>query len=80
MAATALSALAAGILGWWLAQRGDLSLVGELAHRVPADRHVPFLADVWAHSASYVVGGMGGIVLMAFVWRARETSAINKTQ
>src|SRR5262245_25580169 len=41
----AACALLAGILGWVLASNGAVVLVGPIARRVPADRHVPFLAD-----------------------------------
>jgi hypothetical protein len=71
LAVTAACALVAGVTGWLLASRGDVSLAGGLARAVPADRHVPFLAALWAHSTSYLVGGIGGIVLMVRVWRAR---------
>src|SRR5437763_170126 len=60
LAVTAACALAAGITGWLLARSGAVILVGPIADELPADRHVPFLADVWAHSASYLVGFVGG--------------------
>ena len=34
-----------------------------------------FLADLWAHSASYLVGFVGGIVLLVRVWRSRGRAA-----
>lgn len=67
----ALSVIA-GVVGWQLARLGWVSLVGPLAHSVPADRQVPFIADLWAHSASYLAGFIGGIVLMIRVWRSRK--------
>jgi hypothetical protein len=67
----AACALAAGILGWFLARSGAVFLVGPIAEELPAERHVPFLADLWAHSASYIVGVAGGIVVMVLVWRSR---------
>lgn len=72
MAIMACSALAAGITGWILASRGDIDLAGPLAEAVPADRHIPFLADLWAHNASYLVGFVGGIVVIVNVWRSRR--------
>src|SRR5262245_18236353 len=63
----AVCALTAGVIGWFLAQRGAVFLVGPLAREFPAERHVPFLADLWAHSASYFVGFAGGIVIMVLV-------------
>ena len=71
LAVMALGALVAGVIGWLLAQSGAVVLVGSIAHRLPADRHVPFIADLWAHSASYLFGLVGGIVVMVQVWRSR---------
>lgn len=76
LAFMAALAFAAGITGWLLAQSGAVFLVGRIAEALPADRHVPFLADLWAHSASYLAGLVGGIVLMVRVWRSRKCAAM----
>ncbi len=78
MGVTATCALAAGIAGWLLARSGAVFLVGPIAARLPAERHVPFLADLWAHSASYLVGISGGIVLLVSVRRSRKRAAIDE--
>lgn len=44
-------------------------LVGWIARELPPDRRVPFLADPGAHSASYLVRLVGGIVVL--VWHSR---------
>lgn len=67
-----ISALVAGLIGWLLAQAGAVILVGPIVDRLPADHHVPFIADLWAHLASYLVGLIGGIVVMVSVWRSRR--------
>ena len=67
----AASAVVAGLVGWLLARAGVVFLVGELHDDLPADRHAPFLADLWAHSASYLVGLVGGMVVLIHVWRSR---------
>jgi hypothetical protein len=72
MAVAGMCAFVAGIVGWLLAQSGAVFLVGPIADEVPAERHVPFLADLWAHSASYLVALAGGIVVMVQVWRWRS--------
>jgi hypothetical protein len=72
MAVTAVSALAAGVLGWQLARAGSVVLVDPLASDVPAEKHVPFLAALWAHSASYLIGFVGGLVVIVRVARARR--------
>lgn len=65
-------ALLAGVAGWVLARNGSVFLLEPLASRVPKDRHVRFLADLWAHSASYLVGFLGGITLIVLTWRSRR--------
>jgi hypothetical protein len=71
----AVCALAAGVTGWLLARGGTVFLVGPIAQKLPANRHVPFLADLWAHTASYLVGLVGGIAVMISVWRSRGRAA-----
>ena len=75
LAVMAVGAVGAGIAGWFLAQSGAVFLVGPIAETLPADRHVPFLADMWAHSASYLVGILGGILVLVLVWRSRGRAA-----
>ena len=66
-------ALVAGIVGYALARAGAVALLEQpLADLVPQNRHAAFLADLWAHSASYFVGFVGGIVLLVRVWRSRR--------
>ena len=70
-------AFMAGIVGNLAARRRWVWLIEPLASRVPPDRHVAFLTDLWAHSASYLGGCLGGVLL--FVWivirRARLAKA-----
>ena len=56
-------ALVAGVAGYLCAESGFVWLVGPIATMVPADRHSPFLADLWAHLASYGSGMIGGLVV-----------------
>lgn len=65
-------ALVAGTIGWLLASRGAVFLVGPIAEKLPPEKHVAFLADLWAHSASYLVGFVGGAIVIARVWRSRK--------
>ena len=51
-------ALLSGIIGFFLAQQGLIRLSGFLAERVPPDRRARFLADAWAHTASYGMGSL----------------------
>ncbi len=75
LSVTGVCALAAGLVGWLLASSGVIFLVGPIARQLPADRHVAFLADMWAHSASYIVGLVGSILVLVRVWRSRGLAA-----
>lgn len=68
----AIFAAIAGVIGYIAASNGWIWLVGSIAEKVPRDRHVSFLTDLWAHNASYLGGFLGGIILMRRVWRSRE--------
>ena len=71
MLVMAILALTAGVLGYFLALKGVVFLIGPVAYALPPDRHAPFIADLWAHSASYLVGFVGGIVVLVRIWRSR---------
>lgn len=72
LAAMAAASLAAGVLGYALAASGRIRLPGMFAERIPADRRIPFLADLWAHNAAYLVGIVGGIVVCVRTFRRRK--------
>ena len=76
MAAVGIGALIAGIIGWLLASQGIVVLLEPLAGRVPPEKHVAFLADLWAHLASYFIGFVGGVVVMVWVWRSRGKARV----
>lgn len=64
-------ALMAGIAGYVLARLDVVRLTGWTASRVPQDRHWAFIADLWAHLASYASGVLGGLVFCVgiILWR-----------
>ena len=66
-----LVATVAGVVGYLGASQGWIWLFPRMAARLPPDRHVPFLVDLWAHNASYLSGFMGGLVLIAQLWYSR---------
>jgi hypothetical protein len=72
----AACAFLAGTLGWFSARTGVVFLLEPLASRVPPDKHISFIADLWAHNASYAVGFLGGIVILVKTWRLRFRSAV----
>jgi hypothetical protein len=75
LAAMAGCATVAGILGYVAASLHLVYLVGPMAYRVPADRHIPFLTDIWIHLASYGAGMLGGGVLCVKTWKSRAVTA-----
>lgn len=60
-------ALLAGLLGAALGALHVVTLAGDWAELIPASKHVAFLAAMWAHSASYLSGMLGGLFV---IWRA----------
>jgi predicted benzoate:H+ symporter BenE len=67
MACCGVLALAAGVVGYVLANVGAVSLDDGLAARIPPARHALFLADGFAHQASYTGGFVGGFILCIWV-------------
>jgi hypothetical protein len=67
----AVSALLFGGVVASLSSRGTLSLWEPLSSLISPESQPGFLADLAAHSASYLVGGVGGIVLIVSIWRRR---------
>ena len=66
------AALVAGAVGYGLARGGSVWLLEPLASWIPKEQHALFLADWWAHMASYASGFLGGIILCLWVWRTRR--------
>jgi hypothetical protein len=69
MAMMALCAVTAGLIGYFFAP-----IPGELAQTLGPAFQRRFLADWWAHGASYASGPIGGLVLCGIVWRRRARS------
>jgi hypothetical protein len=70
----ALTALTAGVFGYFLAITGKIWLADPLASRVATSHHVRFLTDLWAHLGSYASAFVGGLVMIVMVWRKRRES------
>jgi hypothetical protein len=73
--AMAASAAGAGVIGGVLAARGAVWLAPPWAELVPESKHVAFLIDLWAHSASYFTGTLGGVALAIWTWLVRGRAA-----
>jgi hypothetical protein len=73
MLVTGVFALVAGVIGWTTASRGGMVMLPPLhpAQDLPPETRAAFLANLWAHNASYLVGFVGGVVVCVRVWRSR---------
>lgn len=69
LGAMAVSALLAGCAGYVLAQKGFIS--GPSWMLLPRPRSSAFMADWWAHTASYASAFVGGVVLCILTYRRR---------
>lgn len=61
----------AGMIGFFTSKAGVFQLIEPLARKIPLEHHVAFLTCGWAHSASYLTGLVGGVVLWIITWRRR---------
>lgn len=73
LATMAVGALVAGVCGYGLGRAGAVRVAGRMARRLTVEKHPAFLADLWAHNASYLLGFVGGTILIVHVWRSRAT-------
>ena len=82
LAVMAICALAAGVLGWQLTARGVIRLDQFVRLPIPPEKQAAFLADGFAHNASYAIGFLGGLALLAWaaVKRFRATPTANAPQ
>ncbi|MFZ0921648.1 MAG: hypothetical protein WA020_01180, partial [Candidatus Acidiferrales bacterium] len=53
------SATLAGFMGHWMASTGRISSVQAWGSMLPVNEQAAFMADVFAHAFSYLVGGVG---------------------
>ena len=71
LAIMAIVAFCAGAVAYRQADRGIISLQGELSDKVPFEAQTRFIAVMAAHLASYAAGFVGGLVLCGYVWVRR---------
>ena len=72
----ALLALVAGVVGYKAAKAGWFVLPPGASERLPEARHAVFIADLFAHLASYAAGTFGGLALCAWtVIRRRRVAS-----
>jgi hypothetical protein len=70
----AACAVISGLTGFLLARHGLIAPPGWVASTLAAAAHPRFMADWWAHNASYAVGFFGGIALCITQYRRRATN------
>jgi len=75
LVAMALCALLGAAIGRFGAERHWFGLFGDLRERVPLEKQVAFMTAGGAHGASYLVGFVGGVVLIVRTWRRRARLA-----
>ncbi|MGB6874964.1 MAG: hypothetical protein WBD87_02920 [Candidatus Acidiferrales bacterium] len=64
------SATLAGFIGHWMASTGQISSVQAWGLMLPANKQAAFMADVFAHVFSYLVGGIGSVIIaLAVAWQ-----------
>jgi hypothetical protein len=71
---TLVIAILAGIAGGVAASNRWFVVSEGLRERIPAQRHIGFLIDLWAHAASYAAGALGGIFLAGWIAGRRSES------
>ncbi|HSI86460.1 MAG: hypothetical protein ACAI35_27315 [Candidatus Methylacidiphilales bacterium] len=70
LVAMAVCAAIAGCIGYAVAS-GSPDMFPRLTRILPGEVIVPTIAVAFAHNASYLSGGIGGIVLAIWCWRKR---------
>ena len=65
-------ATVAGLVGYVLSRQGAIAPPQWIASALPQGKHARFMADWWAHNASYCVGFFGGIGLCLVTFRRRQ--------
>jgi hypothetical protein len=65
MAVSGVAAILSGALGALLVASGFVPVPGGWGDILPPAKHIAFTADAWAHLASYGVGFLGGVFLIA---------------
>lgn len=66
----AVAATLAGFAGHWMAATGRVPTVQAWGLMLPMEKQPAFMADVFAQAISYLVGGMGSIIIaLAVAWQ-----------
>jgi len=77
LAVMAMCALTSAVIGYVLARNGMIFPPEWVALSIPPPRYARFMADWWAHGASYGVGIIGGIVVCVAQYRKRRRDVLD---
>lgn len=72
LAAMGAAAFLSGVTGYVLAVRHVIVPNEWVLLHIPSDTQSAFIADSWAHLASYLAGFFGAIILCLYVWHSRR--------
>jgi len=76
LAVMVIGALVSGIAGYVLGRNGTFVLDGPSSALIPPEMQPRFLADLWAHTASYAIGFFGGVFVIGRILWSRRGMAI----
>ncbi|HXT87202.1 MAG TPA: hypothetical protein VN745_09280 [Verrucomicrobiae bacterium] len=66
----ALCTIAAGFIGAWMVNSGSIPAVQAWAMSLPLDKQAAFMADAFAHVASYLIGALGCLTIaVSAAWK-----------
>ena len=72
LATVFVAAMLFGVVGYAAGRMGWVYLLPPIADAVAPERHALFLFNLWAHSAAYALGAVGGGVVMFRLWMKRR--------
>jgi hypothetical protein len=72
-------ALISGIIGYALMTLHLVAPPGEMRYLIEQTKQPAFMADTFAHGASYIVGLIGGLILIGKTWHSRPTASEKKS-
>ena len=72
----AVIAAAFGVAGYLGVRSGMVSVDPWVMTNIAASKQAAFIGNWWAHSASYLSGTAGGLILCIYVWRTRRKAHI----
>ena len=60
----------AGFAGHWMASTGQIPSLQAWGNMLPVEKQAAFMADLFAHAFSYLVGGIGSVIIaLVTAWK-----------